>query len=124
MNEVKQSSINVYYNSACTVCRIGINAQMKKMKNCNIQWKDIHSNNLLVKEVNTELKTVRKYLYLTDNNQLYIGIDAFIKIWQNSPKEQWKAQVLSLPVIKQLSRHLYYIFANTLYLWNKGLKKW
>ena len=124
MNKVKQSPINVYYNSACTVCRICINAQMEKMKNCNIQWKDIHSNNLLVKEVNTELKTVRKYLYLTDNNQLYIGIDAFIKIWQNSPKEQWKAQVLSLPVIKQLSRHLYYIFANTLYLWNKGLKKW
>jgi len=124
MNRIEQSPIHVYYNSACTVCRTGINTQMKKEAISEVEWKDIHSNNKLVGELNEELDTVRKYLYLMVDNKHYIGVDAFIKIWQNTPNELWKARIVSLPIIRQLTKCFYYVFANMLYLWNKGRKKW
>jgi len=122
---MKKDELNVYFNSACPVCNAGINSQKNKSTACTIQWKDVHEDNLLVDELNRELSTVRKYLHITDsNNQHHVGIDAFILLWKNSPKEKWKAKLFSLPAIKQLFQLTYYAFANCLYAWNKLKKNW
>ena len=129
MSLVTKMPVSVYYNSACTVCRSGINMQMNKMALCCVEWKDVHSDNGLVKELNegpdtVRLTTIRKYLYVTHEKKIYVGVNAFIKLWENSPKETWKARVVSLPVVKQFFVYAYYIFANVLYCFNKVNKKW
>ena len=125
MNKDKQTTLNVYFNSACPICNAGIVSQKNKSTDCPIQWKDVHKNNLLVDELNEELSQVRKYLHVTDgHNQQYIGIEAFILLWKNSPKENWKAKLFSLPIIKQFSQLGYYAFANYLYVWNQHKKNW
>ncbi len=125
MQKDEKDTLNVYFNSACPVCNAGINSQKNKSKACQIQWKDVHEDNLLVDELKENLSTVRKYLHVTDkNNQQYIGIDAFILLWKNSPKEQWKAQFFALPIVRHFSQFGYYIFANCLYVWNKLRKNW
>lgn len=124
MKSAQKSKIQVYYNSACPVCSTGIDWQKNKKSDCEILWKNIHTDNRLVDEINEELKVVRKYLHLTDNDRLYIGFEAFIRLWENSPTEVWKAKVFSLPVIKHVSISAYYVFANVLYFWNKLGKKW
>ena len=123
MNE--KSKIKVYYNSACPVCKVGIEGQMDKESVCEIQWNDVHKNNTLAAEVNNELEFVRERLHVVDEHgQLQIGFDAFLAIWSNSPKEKWKAQLLGLPLIKQFSRIAYNLFASALYRWNRSKKHW
>ena len=69
--------MKVYYNSACPVCKAGIEGQMKKGASCEIQWADVHRNNELVSEVHAELESVRERLHVVDENQkLHVGFDA------------------------------------------------
>ncbi|MDV6344268.1 DUF393 domain-containing protein [Nitrosomonas sp. Is37] len=117
--------IKVYYNSACPVCKAGIESQKSKMEGCSIEWKDIHSNPRLVTEINSEIEQVRERLHVVDeHDQIYIGFDAFLIIWRHSPSEKWKATLLGLPIIKQLGRIAYNQFAVMLYKWNKAKKHW
>ena len=124
MPEVEKQPLKVYYNSACLVCREGINTQMERSTACAIQWKDIHTENHVVLEIDEKLEVVRKYLHLSDEGQVYIGINAFIKLWENSPTETWKARVIRLPIIKQMAQTGYYVFANGLYYWNRVRRRW
>jgi predicted DCC family thiol-disulfide oxidoreductase YuxK len=120
-----ESKIKVYYNSACPVCKAGIEGQMGKESACEIQWNDVHKENELVTEVNSELEFVRERLHVVDENgNLQVGFDAFLTIWRNSPRETWKATIFGLPGVKQLSHLGYNIFAKMLYKWNKSKKHW
>lgn len=120
-----KSKMKVYYNSACPVCKAGIEGQMDKDSVCEIQWNDVHKENQLVSEVGSDLEYVRERLHVVDENgQLQIGFDAFLAIWRNSPSEVWKSKVFGLPIIKQLCRVSYNIFAAILYKWNRAKRHW
>jgi predicted DCC family thiol-disulfide oxidoreductase YuxK len=117
--------MKVYYNSACPVCKAGIEGQMEKGSSCEIQWADVHKDNALVSEVHAELEYVRERLHVVDERgELQVGFDAFLAIWRNSPTERWKASVMGLPVVKQVLRVLYNLFAAALYKWNRSKKHW
>jgi predicted DCC family thiol-disulfide oxidoreductase YuxK len=121
----KPSDIKVYYNSACPVCKAGIEGQMGKSSSCEIQWNDIHKNNTLVTDVSADLEFVRERLHVVDEKgSLQIGFDAFLVIWRNSPTETWKYKLFNIPVLKQLCRITYNVFAMALYRWNRAKKHW
>ncbi|HEX6396735.1 MAG TPA: DUF393 domain-containing protein [Steroidobacteraceae bacterium] len=117
--------MKVYYNSACPVCKAGIEAQKGKGSSCEIQWKDVHDRNELVSEVGADLEFVRERLHVEDaHGRIHVGFDAFLAIWKNSPGERWKARVFGLPVIRQLCRVAYNLFARALYNWNRSKHHW
>ena len=117
--------MKVYYNSGCPVCKAGIEGQMEKDSSCEIQWNDVHKDNNLVSEVESDLEFVRKRLHVIDEKgELQVGFDAFLAIWFNSPQEVWKAKLFGIPGIRQLCQLLYNIFAAVLYKWNKAKKHW
>jgi predicted DCC family thiol-disulfide oxidoreductase YuxK len=119
------SKVKVYYNSACPVCKAGIEGQMKKDSLCEIQWNDVHQDNALASEVEADLAFVRERLHVVDENgKIEVGFDAFLAIWRNSPKETWKARLLGLPLIKQACRLAYNLFAAALYRWNRSRNHW
>ena len=120
-----KSRVKVYYNSACPVCKAGIEGQMTKDSVCEVQWNDVHKDNKLASEVDADLEFVRERLHVIDESgKLRVGFDAFLAIWRNSPRETWKAKVFGLPLIKQLCRGAYNIFAAVLYFWNRKSKHW
>ncbi len=118
----------VYYNSACPVCDAGIKDQRQRMEKCgvsDIEWVDVHNNPTAAAEVSDSLEQVRERLHVkNDNNELNVGIDAFIALWQQTPGQRWLAQVFKLPIIRPLARGAYNGFARLLYLWNRALKHW
>ncbi len=117
--------IKVYYNSACPVCKAGIENQRAKASACEIQWNDVHKNNAIVSELSAELEFVRERLHVIDENgEVQIGFDAFLTLWRHSPNECWKAKVLGLPLVKQLCHAAYNVFAIGLYNWNKSKNHW
>ncbi|HEU4590917.1 MAG TPA: DUF393 domain-containing protein [Steroidobacteraceae bacterium] len=117
--------MKVYYNSACPVCKAGIEGQMQKGSACEIQWADVHRDNALAAEVEADLEFVRERLHVVDEaGKLHAGFDAFLEIWRNSPTERWKARILGLPLIRQVCRIAYNLFAVMLYKWNKSNRRW
>lgn len=117
--------LQVFYNSACPVCNYGIIRQQKKSTACSIDWLDVHRDNTLVEQLDRGLPQVRKYLHLMDaDGKQHVGINAFILLWQNSPRERWLARIFSLPVLNQVSQLAYILFANALYLFNRMLGRW
>jgi predicted DCC family thiol-disulfide oxidoreductase YuxK len=117
--------MKVYYNSACPVCKAGIEGQMKKDSLCEVQWNDVHKDNALASEVEADLAFVRERLHVVDESgKIQVGFDAFLAIWRNSPKETWKARLLGLPVVRPLCRLAYNLFAAALYRWNLSKKHW
>jgi len=121
----RDPGMKVYYNSACPVCKAGIESQKGKSSSCEIQWADVHEDNELVSEIHADLEFVRERLHVVDERQeVHAGFDAFLAIWKNSPTERWKARIFGLPVIKQLCRIAYNLFAAALYRWNRSKGHW
>lgn len=121
----KQPTIKVYFNSACPVCKAGIESQKSKMRGCPVQWQDVHLDNELAKDVDADLEFVRERLHVIDEQgQLQVGWDAFIAIWRNSPGERWKARLAALPGVRHLMAIVYNGFARALYRWNRRKHHW
>lgn len=119
------AQMKVYYNSACPICKAGIEGQMNKDSVCEIQWNDVHKDNGLVSEIDSELEFVRERLHVVDENgDLRVGFNAFLAIWRNSPTETWKSRLFGMPVLKQTCQVFYNIFAAALYQWNRAKKHW
>ncbi|BAW80724.1 thiol-disulfide oxidoreductase DCC [Candidatus Nitrosoglobus terrae] len=117
--------IKVYYNSACPLCRAGINRQKTKMADCQVDWNDVHTQTGIHREVSPDLEFVRKKIHaINEKGEIKIGIEAFEVIWKNSPNERWKAKLISLPGIKPMLILLYDIFAGLLYKWNRWKRHW
>ena len=69
--------MQVYYNSGCPVCKAGIESQMNKSCVGDTQWQDVHADNELVKDVDSQLELVRERLHVKDDDgTVYIGFDA------------------------------------------------
>lgn len=125
MGNENGKTIKVYYNSACPVCKAGINAQKAKMSGCQVEWNDVHTQPGIYNEVSPDLKFVRKRLHvINERGEIKVGIEAFETIWRNSPTEHWKAKIISLPMIRQISTFFYNLFAWLLYRWNLWKHHW
>jgi len=125
----KRTSPEVFYNSACPICRKGIEGYKEKFSSsttdCPIKWTDVNSDNSAALELGCSLEYVREQLHIRDEKgKLWIGIDAFIYIWSLSPRDRWKAMIVSLPIVHFCGKVAYRIFARGLYLVNKSLRRW
>ena len=76
------AKLEVYYNSACPVCRAGIGNQRERMARLesDAAWKDIAADNNLVCEIGAELDNVRHSLHVRDEaGNIFIGADAIAR---------------------------------------------
>ena len=113
---------NVYYNEECSVCRFEINHYKKKSN--LFEWSDINNNYKLEKEIKKTKNQLLRRIHVKNNDEILIGIDAFIFIWSRIPPYHIVAKILKLPFIYQLGYILYECLAFLLYLKNyKQFKK-
>ncbi|MCB1935802.1 MAG: DUF393 domain-containing protein [Nitrosomonas sp.] len=121
-------SDKVYYNSACPVCKAGIEKQRSLMENCGIKdidWVDVHTQPETATETPSSLEQIRERLHIKDESgQIRIGADAFIFLWLRTPKLRWLGKISQFPVIKPIFQLSYNLFAKLLYRWNRSLKHW
>ncbi|MBS7664092.1 DUF393 domain-containing protein [Pseudomonas lalucatii] len=122
------SKLKVFYNSACPVCKAGIEGQRRRMRadaSCPVEWIDVHQHPEAVAELGSELEQVRERLYLKDESgRLAVGVDAFAALFQRTRGQRWLARLLRLPGLHLLARWGYNLFARALYRWNRWLKHW
>jgi predicted DCC family thiol-disulfide oxidoreductase YuxK len=121
----------LYYNSACPVCRTGIEQQRARMDETLdegsgiFQWCDIAETPEAAGEINRSVDQIRHSLHMTDENgQLLVGADVAIAVWSATPGRRWLGWLVGLPDIRQLARWGYNRFADRLFAWNKREGRW
>ena len=107
------SKIKVFYDGKCTLCSREIRFYKKICHDKKFEWKDLYEmSEKDFKLENIKLEHCFKFLHVKDkNNDLKIGVDAFITIWKNLKHWNVLAKIISIPLIKQFTKLLYYIFA-------------
>jgi predicted DCC family thiol-disulfide oxidoreductase YuxK len=121
-------AIKVYYNSACPVCRAGIEDQSCRMAAQgvdDVEWLDVHANPALAREIGVDLETVRERLHVRGaDGALRVGSDAFATLFARTRGQRWLGKVLTLPLLRSLARLSYNVFARGLYKWNRAKRRW
>ena len=118
----------VYFNSACPVCKAGIESQQQRMVACgatDVEWIDVHREPERVAEVGAPLEAVRERLYVRNaDGSLDVGADAFNSLWSQTRGQHWLAALGRLPGLTMLWRLAYNGFARLLYRWNRRNGRW
>lgn len=121
----------LYYNSACPVCRTGIEQQRAKMDDAlpdgsdTIQWCDIAATPDAAQEIGKSVDQIRHSLHMVDEQgRLLVGADVAIAVWNMTPGRRWLGWLVGLPVLRQIARWGYNRFADRLFAWNKRAGRW
>lgn len=120
--------LKVYYNSACPVCRAGINETQCRLQEQGVdtvEWVDVHTAPERVQEVGEQLEKVRERLHVRDESgRLHVGADAIAELMAHTRGRNWLARLLRSRMVKPLADFSYNGFARGLYIWNRALKHW
>jgi predicted DCC family thiol-disulfide oxidoreductase YuxK len=121
----------LYYNSACPVCRTGIERQRATMDamlpegSDTILWCDIAATPEAATEIDRSVDQIRHSLHMVDGaGRLLVGADVAIAVWTMTPGRRWLGWLVGLPGIRQVARWGYNRFADRLFAWNKRHGRW
>jgi predicted DCC family thiol-disulfide oxidoreductase YuxK len=117
--------VAVYFNSACPVCRTGVEWQQGRVSSCEIEWVDVHNAPDAVADIGAELAEVRERLHVRDaQGRILIGADAVAFVMGSRPGQRWLGRLSTLPLVLPAMRWAYDAFARVLYRWNRGKGRW
>jgi predicted DCC family thiol-disulfide oxidoreductase YuxK len=118
-------AIRVFYNSACPVCKAGIDKQRGDMAACPVEWNDVHSDSRELSALGYELEDVRERLHVMDaDGHMHIGAAAFSALFRHAPGRRWIATLMDAPGLRHVLAFAYDRFAAALYRWNRRHGRW
>lgn len=105
--------IDVFYDGKCGLCSREIGHYRDIAPENTFQWHDITKDSSGLEAMGIDYASGLKRLHATDSNgNLYIGIDAFLLIWAQLRRWKYLAVLGGLPIIRQLIRLSYALFAD------------
>lgn len=121
--------IEVFYNSACPVCRAGMDEQRTALENAghtdDTTFVDMTLSPEALAQDGLTLDHVRRHFYVRDaDGNLQRGADAAAVLWRMTPRRRWLGWLVSTPFIRPLARASYDWFADRLYNWNTRKGRW
>ena len=121
--------VEVFYNSACPVCRAGMEDQRDALARADGGKKstfvDMSQKPEALAEEGLSLDDVRRHFYVRDiDGKLHRGADAAAILWRMTPRRRWLGWLISRPMLRPLARLFYDWFADRLYNWNQGKGRW
>jgi predicted DCC family thiol-disulfide oxidoreductase YuxK len=107
---LKKMKITVLFDGKCGVCSKEISFYKRVAPKGQFIWQDVNSIDTKEK-YNIELHTALKHLHVIDNEKVFIGVDAFVRIWKNITYFKFLSFFIQIPLIYSLAKYLYTIFA-------------
>ncbi len=108
--------LRILFNATCPICNAEIchYRSYAKERGIAIAFDDL--NCVDPASYGVSLSDAAKRLHVLHEGNVISGIPAFVVIWQNLPRYQWLAKIVSLPIIYFLSNLVYdYALAPLLY---------
>ncbi|MBV8466971.1 MAG: DUF393 domain-containing protein [Burkholderiales bacterium] len=122
------ATTRVYYNSACPVCKMGVENQQCTLNAegvSDVEWLDVHQRPELAAELGIELEALRERLHVQSaSGEMRVGSDAFASLFALSRHQRWLGRLISVPGVRWLTQGLYKLFARALYRWNRAKGHW
>ena len=103
--------MKVFYDDKCSICNKEIE-YYKKQGIKDIEWIGIHKNQeeLSLKNI-TKDSYLKKMHVIDDNNELKVGVEAFIALWKKHQYLKYLAMIISFYPLKFIATIGYNIFA-------------
>lgn len=105
------SSLKVFYDGSCPICRREIAFYGSREGSNNIDWINVHTNSreLEIASVSKSDALARLHVITSDGN-VATGVDAFQKIWHTLPNFRFLANFFSFPATRWLLCKFYRYF--------------
>jgi predicted DCC family thiol-disulfide oxidoreductase YuxK len=121
--------LTIWYNTKCPVCNAGINVQTNKLlplvKSGHVAFRDINLEPEALQAHGATLEDIRRRLHATNgNDQLLVGADVAIALWNLTPGQGWLARLFDNRLMLPITRFGYDRFADLLYAWNRRKGHW
>ena len=122
MSDNSKLSTTVLFNGDCEICSKEICGYQSygASKGLTIDFKDINDTDLDPFGL-TRDETARQ-LHVIKNSELFVGVKAFITLWNEMPKYRFLAKIFSLPGAEKIAQFFYYhVIAR--YLYKRDIKR-
>ena len=121
--------VEVFYNSACPVCRADMDEQRSAMKKAGVDGDVLFTDMTTAPEAlasdHLSLDDVSRHFYARDAaGTLHRGADAAALLWRLTPRRRWLGWLISRPLMRPIARASYDWFADRLYAWNRRKGRW
>lgn len=104
--------LTVFFDDQCGLCSKEIAYYQNITPSNTINWCPLSENKAALKTHNIDYVTALKHLHAVDNEKhLYVGVAAFIAIWQQLPRWHWLAKIAKIKPINWLLKMGYKVFA-------------
>ena len=122
MEDYSKPNTTVLFNGDCEICskEICIYQSYGASKGLPIDFKDINNTDLNSFGL-TRDETARQ-LHVLKNSELFVGVKAFVILWNEMPKYRFLAKIFSLPGVSKLAQFFYY-HVISLYLYQRDIKR-
>ena len=122
MTSDSDPSTTVLFNGDCEICskEICIYESYGASKGLPLDFKDINNTDLSSFGL-TRDETARQ-LHVLKNSELFVGVDAFVTLWNEMPKYRFLAKIFSLPGVAKVAQFFYY-HVISLYLYKRDIKR-
>lgn len=109
--DASTSSLTVYYDGGCPLCRREIAAYRKLEGADNVAWLDVSGScDLEVDPGLTRDAAMNKFHVRCANGTLKSGAAAFAELWKHLPALSWFGWCLGLPGVRHAADACYVIF--------------
>ena len=105
--------LTVYYDGKCGLCRREIEYYKRVAPADRFLWCDIAHDPTSLADINISQADALRRLHARDSTgALYVGVAAFIAIWQRLSCWRYLALIIKLPLLQPLAAFLYNRFAD------------
>lgn len=112
--------IKVYFDGICGHCSKEIKYYQRIAPKSVFKWIDVAADPTAMNDYKITQAQALLYLHAIDNeNVIYVGAEAFAVIWMHLPRWWILGRIISLPIIRTLTKLIYMRFANYRFKKNK-----
>ena len=111
--------INVYFHGICGHCSKEIKYYQTIAPKSVFRWIDVASDPTAMNKYKITQAQALLYLHAIDDDIIYVGSEAFAVIWKRLPNWSILGHIISLPIIRNLTKIIYIRFAKYRFKKNK-----
>ncbi len=108
-----QPQLTVFFDGACHLCSREIHHQQKMLHgDDSVAFVDIADPAFDAAGYHLDARAVNKHMHVMDQDgKVHKGVDAFAVLWRRIPGYRWLGFLVRQPVLRQLAKVGYAVFA-------------